>query len=49
VDVGRALKALYDARKPWPDVQSFLDQCVFEVDKDDLDKPAGPGDKFVKE
>ena len=38
--VGRALKDLYDARTPWAEVRSVLDQCVFEVADDDLDKPA---------
>jgi hypothetical protein len=49
VDVGRALKALYDARKPWTDVRPFLDECVFEVAEDDLDQPAGPGGNFERQ
>jgi hypothetical protein len=49
VIVGRALKDLYDARKPWTEVRTFLDQCVFEVAEDDLDLPAGPGANFEKD
>jgi len=48
VTVGRALKAMHAARKPWAEVRAYLDQCVFEVDDDDLDIAAGPGQEFEK-
>jgi hypothetical protein len=49
VAVGRALKVMYDKRRPWDEVESLLDKCVFEVSKDDLDRPAGPGANFRKD
>ena len=49
VDVGRALRSMYDSRRPWAEVSSFLSQCVFEIEEDDLDRPAGPGENFKKD
>ncbi|MGP1676486.1 MAG: hypothetical protein ACTS6J_04935 [Burkholderiales bacterium] len=46
--VGRKLKALFDANAPWETVRAYLDQCVYAVDEDDLDKPAGPGQNFSR-
>jgi hypothetical protein len=48
VDLGRALRAMYNEKRSWAEVRSFLDQCVFEVSEDDLDRPAGPGEDFRK-
>lgn len=49
VDVGRALKSLYESKAPWELVRSVLDQCVFEVAAEDLDMPAGPGADFRRD
>lgn len=49
VAVGRHLRALFDRQAPWDDVWAFLDQCVFEVSDDDLDRPAGPGEDYRKQ
>lgn len=48
VTVGRKLKEMFDGRQTWEVVRAYLDQCVYEVKNDDLDKAAGPGRNFVR-
>lgn len=43
VDVGRALKDLFEAGQPWENVKPYL-ECIFEVE--DADAEASPGAAF---
>ena len=45
--VGRKLKEMFDAKMPWAEVHAYLDQCVYEVADDDLDKAATAGQNFA--
>lgn len=46
VVVGQALKAMYEAQKPWPEVRSYL-ECIFALDDPGAQAAAGAG--FVVE
>jgi len=44
VDVGKIVKTYYDAKRPWSELQDYL-ECVFEIR--DPEAEGGPGDQYV--
>ncbi len=43
IAVSRHLRKYRESNAPWETVRRYLDECVYAVADEDLDKPAGPG------